>query len=75
MAGMEIGRGLNADTALPINVFSNIVIFTKNMYRDTHNKFTLRSLALIKNRSIAHCKNRICTPIRQPWMQSLLVGR
>ena len=41
MAGMEIGRALNVDTALAMNVFANIETFTKNMYRDTLNQFIM----------------------------------
>ena len=50
MAGMDMGRALNVDIALPINVFINIETFVKNMYRDTLNKFTLHpaSSALLK---------------------------
>ena len=49
-AGMEIGRALNVDSALAMNVFANIETFTKNMCRDTLNKFMLNpaNMALIQ---------------------------
>ena len=51
MAGMEMGCALNVnvDRALAMNVCTNIETITKNLYRDTLNKFTLHpaSLALI----------------------------
>ena len=51
MVGVEMGCALNVnvDSALPMNVFTNIETITKNLYRDTLNKCMLHpaSLALI----------------------------
>ena len=57
LAGMEIGCALNVNSALPMNVFTNTVTFTNNMYRDTFKKQTLSPESIYKNKINTACED------------------